>query len=122
MTVRALALSVLLPVLCATAVRAHEGQTHVMGTVSAVDGRHVVVTDRGGKTVSIALTKDTKYEQGDAPAAASALKVGARVVIDVTGKPDSLTATDIRIAPAVPASGKQGTAPQAGERDQPHHQ
>lgn len=92
-----------------------------MGTVSTLDAQHAVVTDREGKTISIALTKDTKYEQGDAPAAASALKVGVRVVIDVTGKPESRAATEIRIAPAGPTSGQEGIAPQEGEHDQPHH-
>lgn len=120
MTVRAMALSVLLSLGCATGVLAHEGKTHVMGTVSTLDAQHVVVTDRDGKTVSIALTKDTTYDQGDAPAAASALKVGARVVIDVTGKPESLTATEVRIAPMAPMGGQPGAAPHEGEHDQPH--
>ena len=100
MRLRASSALVLVSLVCATAVLAHEGKIHVMGTVSAVDAQHVVVTDREGKTISIALTKDTKFEQTDAPATASAVTVGARVVIDVTGKPESFTATEVRIAPA----------------------
>ena len=120
MRLRASTAPVLVSLVCATAVLAHEGKIHVMGTISAVDAQRVVVTDREGKTVSITLTNDTKYEQGDAAAAASALKVGARVVIDVTGKPESFTATEIRIAPAAPIGGSQGATPDFSEHHQPH--
>lgn len=108
MTLRAKAGLFLLSLVCATAAFAHEGKTHVMGTVSAVDAQHVVVTDREGKTISITLTDETKYEQGGAAATRSALKTGDRVVIDVTGKPENLTATEIRLAPA---DGHQGAEP-----------
>lgn len=91
--------SVLLALLWVTSAFAHEGKTHVMGTVSSIDAKQIVVTDRDGKTVSIAVTNDTKYEQGETPATASALKAGTRVVVDVAGKPESLTATEIHIAP-----------------------
>lgn len=111
---------VALSVICATAVLAHEGETHVMGTVSAIDAQRVVVTDREGKALSIGLTKDTRYKQGDAPSAASALKVGTRVVVDLAGKPESLTASEIHVAPAAPASAHQGAGPHQGEHDQPH--
>ncbi|MGD9724342.1 MAG: DUF5666 domain-containing protein [Pirellulales bacterium] len=114
------AVSFLLSVFCASVALAHEGKTHVMGTVSAVDMQRVVVADREGKTVTITLTKDTKYEQGHAPAAASALKVGTRVVIDVTGKPESLTATEIRVAPA--ESGQAGDDMHGGEQGHQHNE
>lgn len=117
MKARTLMQSLLISLLCAHPVLAHEGKTHVMGTVAAVDAQHVVVTDRDGKEVSINLTKGTKYEKGDAPAQASALKVGARVVIDVAGTPPNLTATEIRLGPAAPMSGHQHAAPHEGEHD-----
>ncbi|MGE0022645.1 MAG: DUF5666 domain-containing protein [Hyphomicrobium sp.] len=91
-----------------------------MGTVSAVDTQRVVVNDREGQTVVISLTKDTKYDQGGAPAAASALKVGTRVVVDVTGKSESLTATEIRVAPA--ESGHAGGDVHGGEQGHQHNE
>lgn len=90
-----------------------------MGTITAVEAQHVIVTDRDGATVSITLSTDTKYEQGGAPATASALSVGTRVVVDVAGKPGHLTAIDVRIAPNAPAGTGPGTTP-AGGHDQPH--
>ena len=108
MKVQAIILSLLLTLLCGTPALAHEGKTHVMGTVTAGYADHVVVTDRDGKTVSIGLSKGTKYEKDNAPAAAGDLKVGDRVVIDVTGKPDNLTATEIRFSSAPPPPGRDG--------------
>lgn len=103
MPVRATVPSLLLVVVCSTVALAHGGKTHVMGTVGALDAEHIVVKDRNGQTVSIKLGKDTTYEQGGAPATAGNLKVGDRVVIDVTGPSDSFTATEIQFSPgAVP--------------------
>ena len=118
MRMRTVALSVAFSLICSTAVVAHEGKEHVMGTISALDGQHLVVTDREGKPVSINLTKDTKYKQGDAPAAVSALMVGARVVVEVTGKPESFVASEVRFAPAAAAKDHAGSD-EAGH-DQPH--
>src|SRR5262245_25056386 len=80
------------------AVLAHGGKTHVMGTVTTLDVNHVEVKTKEGKVVSILLTRDTKYYRGDAAAVLSDLKVGDRVVIDVTGKRDKMTASEIRFA------------------------
>jgi len=89
----------LLMSLCSTPAFAHEGKTHVMGTVSALDAEHVIIKSREGKTVSVRLTPGTKYQKGESRAAASDLTVGDRAVIDVSGTKASLTATEIRFAP-----------------------
>ena len=96
-----------LTLVCGTPAFAHGGKTHVMGTLSALDGEHIVVEDREGKTVFIRLNKDTNYKNGDAPAAAADLKVGYRVVVDVIGKPADFTATEIRFS-IVPQAGEEG--------------
>jgi hypothetical protein len=61
---------------------AHGGKVHVLGTVTAVDANHVEVKTQNGKVTSIRL------------------KVGDRVVVDVTGEGAKLTATDVRIGTA----------------------
>lgn len=89
----------LLSLLLGHAALAHEGHNHVMGTVAQTDAQHLVVTDRDGNAVAISLTKDTKYERAGSAADASALTPGLRVVVDVAGTPQNLTATEIRLAP-----------------------
>ncbi len=117
MTVRILILSTLVACCVTPATFAHEGKAHVMGTVTTLDAPRVVVTDAAGKPVAITITPATTYLQGDAPATASALAVGARVVVDVAGGPGTLTATQIRMAPA---SVTPATADHGGGHDQPH--
>jgi hypothetical protein len=76
-------------------VLAHGGMTHVMGTVASLDADHIVVKDHAGANVSIRLTKDTKFEKGEAPAVAKDLTVGERVVVEATGKVGDLIAGEI---------------------------
>jgi hypothetical protein len=95
----ALSTAVLVLLLPATLL-AHGGKTHVLGTVTAIDANQVEVKTQDGKTTSILLTKATKYSKGKSAAKAADLKVGDRVVVDVTGEGIKLTATDIRIGAA----------------------
>jgi hypothetical protein len=61
---------------------AHEGHEHkAMGTVAAVDAKHIEVADKDGKKTSIQLAPDTKYLHGTMAAEASHVKVGQRVVV-----------------------------------------
>ena len=91
-----------------TSVLAHEGKPHVMGTVTALDARHVVVQTKEGKTTSILLKKETQYRKGETAATDADLKVGDRVVVDVTGKGDALTASEIRFASPGEGTGHEG--------------
>lgn len=97
MKVRISLLALSLVVLSAAGARAHEGKTHVMGTVTTVDAEHLVIKNRDGQSVSMHITKNTTFHKGDAPAAAGDLKAGDRVVVDVVGKDADLTATEIRV-------------------------
>lgn len=107
----------LLSILLGQAALAHEGHTHVMGTVAHADAQNLVVTDREGKAVAISLTKDTKYERAGSTADASALTPGLRVVVDVAGPPQDLTATEIRLAPvAAGGDAKYKPAPEQMQR------
>ena len=61
---------------------AHEGHEHkAMGTVAAVDAKHIEVADKDGKKASIQLTPETKYQHGTMAAEASHVAVGQRVVV-----------------------------------------
>jgi hypothetical protein len=75
----------------------HPGKTHIMGVVTGVDANHVVVKTMDGKTVSILLTKATKYLKGEAAAPMTDLKIGVRVFMEVTGQGEKATASDIRL-------------------------
>jgi hypothetical protein len=82
---------------------AHEGHK-VMGTVTAVDVNRLEVRAKDGKTVSIALTPETKYVKSGtaggskAHAASSAdLKVGLRVIVAVTEEGETMTATEVTL-------------------------
>lgn len=92
--------TVLAVLLCSTAVHAHEGQPHIMGTVAAIDANHIVVQTTEGKSLSVLVDKNTKYRQGDKTAAATDLKVGDRVVLEVSATGAGQTAREIRFAPA----------------------
>ncbi|HEY6148834.1 MAG TPA: hypothetical protein VIZ69_14100 [Thermoanaerobaculia bacterium] len=77
----------LLAVLAAPgALVAHEGHHHVLGTVIGVEATRVQVRTKDGKTVAVPVNAGTKYfrgSKGNIAAAASDVKVGMRVVIDL---------------------------------------
>jgi hypothetical protein len=86
--------------------RAHEGHAHkVMGTVSSIDGNHVMVKTTDGKTVMVMLDAKTKITQGKAKVTATALKVGDRIVAEGAEEKEMIKATSVQLgaAPATPA-------------------
>jgi hypothetical protein len=82
----------------------HGTATHIMGTVSAIDGSHVTVKTQDGKSTMVMLEKATKYLNGSKAATLADVKVGTRVVIDA--KTDQKTkmymAEEVRIGVAPP--------------------
>lgn len=91
----------------AGAVVAHEGHAHkVMGTVTALDAARIEVDTKEGKKESFVLTKDTKYLKGKLAAAASDVRVGARVVLSVVEKEGKKSVTEVLLGeeakPAAP--------------------
>jgi len=61
---------------------AHEGHEHkALGTVAAVDAKHIQVADKDGKKTSFLLTGETKYLHGTMAAEVSHVTVGQRVVV-----------------------------------------
>lgn len=79
---RSLSAAVLAMSVVAGGAVAHEGHEHkAMGTVAAVDAKHIEVADKDGKKTSIQLTPDTKYLHGTMAAELSHVAVGQRVVV-----------------------------------------
>ena len=89
--------------------RAHTGHAHkVMGTVSSIDGTHIMVKTTDGKTVMVMLDAKTKITQGKTPLTTAALKVGDRIVAEGVQEKDMLTAAIVQVgtAPAATAAKK----------------
>jgi hypothetical protein len=77
---------------------AHGTGQHVLGTVTAIDAHHIEVKTQKGATVSVNLTKDTRFRQKGNPKGTQPPAVGDRVVIEATrddGDKKVLTATEV---------------------------
>ena len=91
-----------------TLTRAHEGHAHkVMGTVSSIEGTHLMVKTTDGKTVMVMLDDKTKITQGKNKVELSALKVGDRVVAEGRQEKDMLTAASLKVGEAAAAPAKK---------------
>lgn len=61
----------------------HEAKVHVMGTVTAIHGDHIQIKTIDGTAVLVTVTQATRFvEAGDAPADATAVQAGSRVMVD----------------------------------------
>ena len=90
----ALAIAVFVP----AAARAHQGHAHnVMGTVSSVEGGHVMVATAEGKTVMVMMDSKTTITSGKTKVDASAVKAGIRVVAEGPEDKGMIMATRVRI-------------------------
>jgi len=100
-----MAAAALAAALVVTPVFAHEGHVHkVLGTVSSIDGNHVVVKTTDGKSVTVMLDSKTEITRGKEKLDAAALKVGQRVSIDAMQEKDMMMAHAIKLANAAPAT------------------
>lgn len=97
-------------VTAAPAAFAHEGHAHkVMGTVAAISGEQIEVTNTEGKKETHPLTKQTMFMKGKLMAAAKDVTVGTRVVLSVVEKDGKKSVSMVMIggadaAPAAPAA------------------
>ena len=90
------------------AARGHEGHDHkVMGTVSSIDGKNLMVKTTDGKTIMVMLDAKTKITQGKNKVDSAALKVGDRVVAE--GKEDKgmITAATVKLGEAPASTAKK---------------
>src|SRR5262247_3745991 len=98
----------MLAIAAPTAARAHEGHAHkVMGTISSVDGKNLMVKTTDGKTVMVMLDAKTKITQGKNKVDASALKVGERIVAEGPEEKEMITATTVQLGTAPAAAAKK---------------
>lgn len=80
-------------------IRAHEGHLHkALGTVSSVDGQHVVIKTTDGKSLTVMLDKDTTVTRGKAKLDAAAVKTGERVSVDYMEENKMMMAHAIKLA------------------------
>ena len=88
-----------------TVARAHENDKTVMGTVSTVDGNNLTVKTADGKSVMVMMDAKTKITKGTTKLAATALKVGDRVVASGPEDKNMIMAETVKVA-AAPAPAK----------------
>ncbi len=84
--------------------RAHEGHDHtVMGTVSSIDGKNLMVKTADGKTIMVMMDDKTKVTQGKTKLELSSLKVGDRVVAAGPEDKNMIMAETVKVGAAAPA-------------------
>jgi len=76
----------------------HGTGLHVLGTVVAIDATHVEVKTPKGATVSVKLTKETRFKEKGKPKTMELPAVGDRVVIEATKDDKILTATEVHFS------------------------
>jgi hypothetical protein len=97
----------LLTILMSTALLlAHGDATHIMGTVTGIQGDHATVKLQDGKSEMVMFSKATKFLIGEKATTKAELKVGRRVVIDarMDEKMKMYMAEEVRIGVADPAT------------------
>lgn len=82
--------------------RAHEGHTHVMGTVTGVNDSQLVVSNTSGQTITIQLDRNTRYRATGVATSSKTVQVGDRVMVDVTEEANGLRAAEVRYAAVAP--------------------
>ena len=85
---------------------AHSSSQHVLGTVTAIDEKHIEVKTLKGASVSVKLTKQVRFKDKSNPKSTEPSAVGDRVVIEATKENKVLTATEVHYSAAknVPAA------------------
>lgn len=105
-------LAVVLAMVMAPWVLAHEGHAHkVMGTVSVIHENHLEVKATDGKISTFTLNDETKILRGKAVMKAADIKEGDRVVVTAAEGKDQdgkaiLLAKEVRVGTAPVASTK----------------
>ena len=89
---------VLVSAFISTAAFAHGSGQHVLGTVTAIDSKHMEVKTQKGATVSVNLTKDTRFKEKGRPKSTEMPLVGDRVVIEATKDNKILTAIEVHFS------------------------
>jgi hypothetical protein len=81
--------------------RAHEGHSEkVLGTVSSIDGKNLMVKTTAGKTIMVMMDAKTRITRAKATLTAADVKVGDRVVAEGPLEKDMLMATSLQLGAA----------------------
>jgi hypothetical protein len=107
----------MLAVMCVTVSStafAHGTGQHVLGTVVAIDAKHVEVKTQKGTTVEVLINKQTRFKEKDHPKSTNLPTVGDRVVIEAIKDEKTLTATEVHFS-----SMKKQTPPAPALTQQP---
>ena len=103
-----LAATVVLALTAPSVVSAHEGHMHkALGTVSRIDGPHVVLKTTAGKTLTVMLDKSTTIARGNDHVDRSALKVGGGLSVDYMEEKGMMMAHAIKLS-VTPVKAKKG--------------
>jgi len=78
--------------LIAMTTSAYGGGQHVLGIVTAIDEKHIEVKTAKGKTVSVKLTKQVRFNNKGNPKSTAPPVVGDRVIIEAEKENKKLTA------------------------------
>ena len=85
---------------------AHDGATHVMGTITTFEKDHLTVKQTDGKLVTVMVDTKTKYTREKGKATVADLKAGVRVMVEAKqdAKMKMLLAESVEVgAAATPA-------------------
>ena len=85
---------------------AHENDKTVMGTVSSIDGKNLVVKAADGKSVMVMMDAKTKITKGTTKLEATALKIGDRIVAAGPEEKEMIVAETVKVGAASAAAGK----------------
>jgi hypothetical protein len=87
------------------AAAAHPGHDHkLMGTLSSIDAKKLVMKTKEGKDVTVAVTATTKFLNGKSRGAGTELKAGMRVVVNVGDGKEPLVAKEVQYSTAASTS------------------
>lgn len=86
--------------LISTTASAHDGGRHVLGTVTAIDEKHIEVKTPKGAPVSVKLTKQVRFKDKGNPKSTEPPAVGDRVIIEATKENKILIATVVHYSAA----------------------
>jgi hypothetical protein len=93
---------------------AHGTGLHVLGTVVAIDAKHVEVKTQKGTTIDVQINRQTRFKEKDRPKSTNLPEVGDRVVIEAVKDDKTLTATEVHFS-----SMKKQTPPSAPAQQAP---
>ncbi len=83
--------------LYSTAAFAHNGEIHVMGTVTATSDKSISVKGTDGKTQTVMMASTTKFSKGEKTITIKDVSVGDHIVIHATKKGDQLVAAEVKV-------------------------